>query len=116
MHAETGEIELRRSKAFGSLLTDEMGYSLLQLCSASVGNGSSSKAGAGGTPQSQQFNAAYSSTTVLSAVLSAFGALLRAVGPRLRILLECFVRQVFLKALIHTQGLFIEQVQELNCY
>ena len=93
------------------MLADDLGYSLLQLCSASIGNGSSSKIGASGAPQSQQFGAAYSSTTVLSAVLSAFGALLRAAGPRLRILLECFVRQVFLKALIHTQGLFVEQVR-----
>lgn len=99
-----------RSKEFARVLTDDLGYSLLQLCSASVGNGANSKAGAGGGPQAQQFNAVYSSTTVLSAVMNTFGALLRAVGPRLRILLECFVRQVFLKALIHTQALFIEQV------
>lgn len=102
-----------RSKEFARILTDELGYSLLQLCSASVGTGSSSsKAGSGGSQSPQHFNATYNSTTVLSAVLSTFGALLRAAGLRLRILLDCFVRQVYLKALMHTQSLFIEQV----CY
>ena len=77
---------------------DELGFSLLMLSSA---RGTSSSGSGNGT-------------VVLQMVLSVFGALLSSLGPCLRILAECFVRQVYLKALVQTFGVFSEQVQLLS--
>lgn len=47
---------------------------------------------------------------VLTAVLSLFEALLHVTGPALRILVESFARQVYLRALMQTYSLFVDQV------
>lgn len=104
-----------RSKEFNRLLTDDLGFSLLQLSggcsrgSAGAGGGKTAAAAApaqgSGTGLSTQHGPA-----VLSAVLGVFGALVQTAGPCMRILVESFVRQVYLKALIQTYDLFLDQV------
>lgn len=91
-------------------MSDELGFNLLQLCAGS----SSSNVGAGGngsqSPTPMQGVPSQHSPAVLSAVLGVFGSLVQTAGPCLRILVESFVRQVYLKALIQTYDLFIDQV------
>ena len=43
-------------------------------------------------------------------MLNLFGALVQTAGPCMRILVESFVRQVYLKALVQTYDLFLDQV------
>ncbi len=97
-----------RSKEFARLLSDELGFNLLQLCAGS----SSSNVSVGGNGSQSPVPGVPSqhSPAVLSAVLGVFGSLVQTAGPCLRILVESFVRQVYLKALIQTYDLFIDQV------
>lgn len=101
-------------KEFSRLLTDELGFSLLQL---SGGSSRGSAGAGGGTAPAASPTSGLSlqhSPAVLSAVLGVFGALVQTAGPCMRILVESFVRQVYLKALIQTYDLFIDQLQFLS--
>jgi hypothetical protein len=108
-----------RSKEFARLVGDELGFALLQLSGGSAGApGSGSAANGASTPVrsssgqllGQQLLSSQGSPAVLSAVLGVFEALLHVAGPCLRILVECFVRQVYLRALMQTYQIFIDQV------
>jgi len=79
-----------RSKRFYALFTDELGLSLLLLCNV-------------------RESYAYPST-VFQSVLNLFSVLINTIGPCMRIMLECFIRQVVLKALIQTYIFFSYQV------
>ena len=79
-----------RSKRFYALFTDELGLSLLLLCNV-------------------RESYAYPST-VFQSVLNLFSVLINTIGPCMRIVLECFIRQVVLKALIQTYSFFSYQV------
>lgn len=107
-----------RSKEFARLIGDDLGFSLLQLSSGSALN-SSAAIGSAGTPGrptsssaqlNQQLLSAQGSPVVLAAVLEVLEALLHTVGPCLRTLVESFVRQVYLRALMQTYSLFLDQV------
>ena len=95
---------------------DDLGFSLLLLSSARTVSG----AGGGGVVGTVGAASALPGTmlplspAVLQAVLSVFVALLNTVGPCMRILVECFMRQVYLKALVQTYNLFSEQVHLLG--
>jgi hypothetical protein len=103
---------------------DGLGFALLQLSGGSAGAsaaaGSGASAGAS-TPgrlngSSHGFSPQLVSSqggppVVLTAVLGVFESLLHVAGPALRILVEGFARQVFLRALMQTYTLFIEQVR-----
>lgn len=104
---------------------DELGFSLLQLSggSAGAGAGPGSAGAVTGTSTPARSNGGSSPTlgaqllsmpsgppVVLSAVLGVFEALMHVTGPALRILVEGFARQVYLRALVQVYSLFKDQV------
>jgi hypothetical protein len=88
----------RRSPEFRKLVTDDLGFSLLALSSACSEMGS------------PRGNSLAGSLHILQLSLGVFGVLFSAVGPCIRLTVECFVRQVYLKALVQSFDLFNEQV------
>lgn len=95
------------------MLTDELGFSLLQL---SGGSSRGSATTGGGAQSPGPSTSTQNSPAVLSAVLNLFGALVQTAGPCMRILVESFVRQVYLKALIQTYDLFLDQVNSCSVF
>lgn len=77
-------------KEFSALLTDDLGMALLALSSARY---------------------IMYPNTILQQVLNVFSSLLNsAAAPNLRILIECFIRQVYIKALMQAYDMFSTQV------
>lgn len=85
------------SSSLRKLLTDDLGLCVLQLL---------------------QSRAQGTSAQLMQACLSIFMALRSAVGPCLRILVECFTKQVYIRALVQISGMIAvtdrqQQVQKL---
>lgn len=73
-----------RSSPLRKLLTDDLGLCILQLL---------------------QSRAQGTSAQLMQVCLSIFMALRSAVGPCLRILVECFMKQVYIRALVQISGM-----------